>query len=170
MGQIVVRNITTSYGELIIGSFEEGLCLCDWRYRKARTTIDNRLTRIFNAEMVEGNDPLLDQTEVELNEYFNRQRHSFSLPLRFGGTAFQEQVWQQLLKIPYGRTTTYGAIARDLDFVNGSRPVAGSVGANAISILVPCHRVIGQNKKLTGYAGGLPVKKKLLILEQERLF
>jgi len=98
----------------------------------------------------------------QLNEYLSGKRKSFSLPLKLEGTSFQKLVWNELLKIPYGTTTTYAAIATAIGNPKACRAVGRAVGANPIFIIVPCHRVIGSSGKLTGFAYGLDVKRTLL--------
>lgn len=103
---------------------------------------------------------------AQLTAYFAGELHTFTLPLAPQGTPFQQQVWAYLQTIPYGRTTTYGTIATALGNPNSSRAVGAANGRNPIAIIVPCHRVVGSNGKLTGYAGGLPIKEALLGLER----
>lgn len=111
-------------------------------------------------------NPVLAETERQLNAYFKGKHQCFDLPLDFGGTAFQQKVWQALLTIPYGETRSYGDIARQIGCPPGSaRAVGAANGRNPISIIAPCHRVIGANGDLTGFAGGLPIKRWLLLLE-----
>jgi len=105
----------------------------------------------------------------QLQAYFDGDLKEFNLPLKPEGTQFQLSVWNALLKIPYGKTTTYGALARGLGNPNASRAVGLANGSNPIPIVIPCHRVIGSNGKLTGFGGGLPVKEKLLALETRQL-
>ena len=106
------------------------------------------------------------QTKQELAEYFAGERTQFTVKLETEGTEFQKQVWQELAKIPYGLTTTYGQMAKNIARPKASRAVGAANGANPIPIILPCHRVIGANKSLTGFAGGLPIKEFLLDLEQ----
>lgn len=116
-------------------------------------------------------DPLLARAATQLGEYFARERTTFDLPLDPVGTAFQRRVWTALLDVPYGRTATYGDIARRLGLLpSASRAVGLANGANPISVVVPCHRVIGADGSLTGYGGGLERKRHLLDLEQGVLF
>lgn len=116
-------------------------------------------------------DPLLDLAEAQLCEYFAGQRTAFDLPLAHDGSPFQQQVWSELMHIPYGETATYGAIARRLGYDTAvSRAVGSANGSNPIPIVVPCHRVIGANGTLTGYAGGLERKQALLQLESPGLW
>lgn len=162
---ILTKQLTTPVGVLILGSFQEQLCLADWSYRKMRQTIDQRLSSGLQADYKEGNSPVLDEAEKQLLQYFNKERQKFELPLLMVGTAFQKRVWNALLKIPYGATRTYLELSQNLGDEKAIRAVAAANGANALSIVVPCHRIIGSDGKLTGYAGGLQAKKKLLELE-----
>ena len=115
--------------------------------------------------------PVLEQARRWLDVYFSGREPDFSVPLHFIGTAFQKEVWELLCEIPYGQTCTYGEIAGKLASRRGLRhlsaqAVGGAVGHNAVSIIVPCHRVVGKNGSLTGYAGGLDKKEALLRLEK----
>ena len=117
------------------------------------------------------NDPLLDRAEQQLSEYFAGERTAFDLPLASEGSEFQKKVWAELQRIPYGETASYGDIARRLGYEPViSRAVGAANGANPIPIIVPCHRVIGSDGSLTGYAGDLERKKTLLDLEVPGLF
>ena len=109
--------------------------------------------------------PLLIKAKKQLQEYFNGKRTQFTLPIEFEGTAFQQKVWDALLSIPYGKTVSYSDIAKKIKKPSASRAVGMAIGRNPLSIIVPCHRVIGANGTLTGYAGGLPNKAFLLELE-----
>jgi len=155
----------TSYGELIIGSYQNKLCLCDWRYRKMRTRIDQRICKGLEAEYQEGASEIIEETKKQFSEYFKKERTLFTIPLLLIGTEFQKKVWNALLEIPYGQTKSYLELSRLMKQEKAIRAVAAANGANAISILVPCHRIIGSDGKLVGYAGGLNQKKKLLELE-----
>lgn len=110
--------------------------------------------------------PVLCETARQLDEYFAGKRRAFDVPLAFRGTAFQRAVWAALLRIPFGETSSYGRIARALDRPNAARAVGAANGRNPISIIAPCHRVIGSNGALTGFAGGLAAKEMLLALER----
>ncbi len=109
--------------------------------------------------------PIFDQAKSWLDQYFSGHNPDFSVPVHLTGTDFQVSVWKQLCAIPYGETTTYGQIANELH-IGSAQAVGGAVGRNPISILVPCHRVLGAKGSLTGYAGGLEKKKFLLELEK----
>ena len=162
---IKIQYFKTAFGELILGSFKNQLCLADWRYRKMRASIDKRLRTDLNAEFTIINSSIIQETKTQLSQYFNRKRTQFDIPLLFAGTNFQKKVWGELLKIPYGTTQTYLGLSQKLNNEKAIRAVASANGANAISIIVPCHRIIGSNGKLVGYAGGVSTKLKLLTLE-----
>ncbi len=166
MNQINIQYFKTNYGEFILGSYDEKLCMVDFRYRKMRKTIDDRIKKGLNAEFIEQDDEILQKTRVQLDEYFNMQRREFDLPLLMVGSDFQKSVWNALIKIPYGTTSTYLQLAKEIDNEKALRAVANAIGANDLGIIIPCHRIIGSNGELTGYAGGLPLKKRLLELEQ----
>ena len=151
---------------MILGSFDGKLCLCDWADGKRRATTDQRLQRILNADYVEGSSDVIEKAQQQLNEYFLNLRREFDIPLLFVGTDFQKKVWNELLKIPYGNTISYGELAQRIGKPNSVRAVANANAVNAISIIAPCHRVIGRDGSLTGYGGGLERKKFLLELEK----
>jgi len=119
----------------------------------------------LGAREERGDHPVLVETARQLTQYFAGERWSFDLPLDFHGTDFQKRVWAQLLAIPFGETRSYGEIARALGQPTASRAVGAANGKNPISIVAPCHRVIGTNGALTGFAGGLAAKQRLLALE-----
>jgi methylated-DNA-[protein]-cysteine S-methyltransferase len=121
--------------------------------------------KIKDAEIL--TTPVLKEAKAQLEEYFTLKRNKFNLPLNPKGTTFQKKVWGELLKIPYGKTTTYGEIASKIGNKNASRAVGGANNKNPIPIFIPCHRVIGKSGNLTGYALGLDIKEKLLKLEQK---
>jgi len=156
----------TTYGELIVGSFDNQLCLCDWRYRKQRNQIDARILKGFKAQFIQLETKIIHETIKQLDEYFTGKRIVFDLPLLFVGSDFQKSVWNSLMKIPYGKTVSYLTLSRELGNEKAIRAVANANGANAISIIVPCHRIVGSNGALVGYAGGLNTKKKLIALEK----
>lgn len=153
-------------GELVLGDFNNQLCLCDWRYRKMRNEVDNRILKGLQAEFVEELTPLLTETQNQLKSYFDKRRTTFDLPLLLIGTDFQQTVWKALQQVDYGKTQTYLGLSKQVNNPKAIRAVASANGANAISIIIPCHRIIGSNQELVGYAGGLSAKKKLLALEQ----
>ena len=167
--KIQIKYHKTPVGELILGSFDGKLCLADWRYRKMRSTIDKRIKTGLNAEYEEGRSNVIEETIYQLEEYFRSERKVFDIPLLLIGTDFQKSVWDALMQVPYGKTDTYLGLSKKIGKEKAIRAVAGANGANAISIIVPCHRIIGSDGNLVGYAGGLHAKKKLLQLETPHL-
>ena len=131
-----------------------------------RTTIDNRIRNGLKAEYVENGDELIGEAIEQLDEFLRGDRRRFDIPLLMVGTEFQKSVWNALVKVPYGYTSTYLQLAENANNKKAVRAVASANGANAISLIIPCHRIIGSNGELVGYAGGLPVKKRLLELEK----
>ncbi len=154
-------------GELVLGSYGERLCLSDWNLESRRSLIDRQLRRSLGAEYEEGTSAVIEQAIEMLNRYFAGETRELHAPLLLAGTEFQRAVWAELLRIPYGLTVSYGEIARRVGNPKGVRAVAAAVGANRLSIFVPCHRVVGSDNKLTGYAGGLAAKRTLLGLERD---
>lgn len=152
-------------GELILGSFGDKLCLCDWVNEERRKTIDSRIQKMLQARYETGMSETIATAITQLDEYFAQKRTAFDVPLLLLGTDFQKAVWNELLKVPYGTTKSYAGLSSQLGNPKAVRAVAAANGANAISIFIPCHRIIGSNQKLTGYAGGLTAKKALLELE-----
>ena len=162
---IRINHYTFSCGDMILGSFEGKLCLCDWADGRRRASVDQRLQRNLNANYVEGSSDVIQMAKRQLDEYFLHQRREFDIPLLFVGTDFQKKVWNELLKIPYGKTISYGDLAKRIGMPKSVRAVANANAVNAISIIAPCHRVIGSDGTLTGYGGGLERKRFLLELE-----
>lgn len=162
---IVTSRYESPCGVLLLGSFGDELCLCDWLVGKPCGYVNRRLQRLLQAEFVENTSDVIEKAAMQLDEYFARERRTFDMPLLFAGTDFQQKVWRELLKIPYGTTVSYGEMARNIGMPNAVRAVANANAANAISIFVPCHRVIGCDHSLTGYGGGLAAKRVLLELE-----
>ena len=168
MTDICIQYHKTKIGELILGSFEGKLCLLDFNYRKMRNAVDDRIKKGLNADFIEEDSEIIEKTRTELDEYFKENRREFDVPIRMVGTDFQKSVWNALLKVAYGTTSTYLQLAKDINNGKAVRAVAGANGANAIAIIIPCHRIIGSSGELVGYAGGLPTKKRLLTLEQKQ--
>ncbi|HAZ74712.1 MAG TPA: cysteine methyltransferase [Rikenellaceae bacterium] len=152
-------------GELILASVDGKLCLCDWNEMPCSERNKVRLGKSLKAVFREESSDVLREASAQLDEYFALSRREFDIPLLTVGTDFQKRVWDALLQIPYGRTRTYMEIARMVGNPRGVRAVAQAIGANGLSIFIPCHRVIGSNKSLTGFAGGLEAKRKLLQIE-----
>jgi len=149
--------LTTPIGELMLTADDDG----------ALTSV-NLPNRHPDPAGWERDDELLADARRQLTEYFAGERTEFDLPLRPAGAPFQLRVWEALLRIPYGETASYGEMARELGHPTASRAVGAANGRNPIAIVVPCHRVIGANGSLTGYAGGLECKRALLDLELGR--
>ena len=154
-------------GRLLLGAFGDQLCLCDWENGWHRSATEARLKKGLKAGFVEKDHEVIEMARKQLDEYFSHERQTFDIPLLFVGTDFQKRVWRALLTIPYGVTVSYADIALQIGMPNAVRAVANANGANAISIFVPCHRVIGSDKSLTGYGGGLQTKRFLLELESK---
>lgn len=165
MGIIVVRRHATPCGELILGSYGDKLCLCDWALSVRRAQNKTSLMRNLNATMEEGETETIRRAIVALDEYFAGQMQTFDIPTLIVGTEFQRKAWAALLTIPYGETRSYGEMAHAVGSPRGARAVAQAIGANRLSIIIPCHRVVGADNALTGYAGGIEAKKTLLRLE-----
>ena len=125
-------------------------------------------SKIRNADKVRPDDPMMHGIYEQLTEYFGGKRKNFDLPLEIVGTDFQKRVWKELEKIPYGETITYKELSIRLGDEKAIRAAASANGANPLSIIIPCHRVIGSDGSLIGYGGGLDVKEKLLQLEGSR--
>jgi len=165
MDKIQTTYFKTPLGELILGSMDHQICLCDWRYRKMRASIDERIQSGLQAVYVEEGSDIIEETKAQLSQYFKGERQQFDVSLLLVGSEFQKQVWNELLRIPFGKTKSYAGLSKKLGNIEAIRAVASANGANAISIIVPCHRILGSDGSLTGYAGGLETKKKLLLLE-----
>ncbi|GAK90681.1 methylated-DNA-protein-cysteine methyltransferase [Nonlabens ulvanivorans] len=165
MNKIYIRPYSSPIGNLIIGICDNRLCLLDWQYRKQREAIDHRITNHLDACYATEHHQMHDEIIEQLQGYFSKKQMTFNFPLLFSGSTFQKAVWNELMKIPYGQTISYLTLSRKLNNEKAIRAVASANGANALSIIVPCHRVIASNGELTGYAGGLTAKKKLLQIE-----
>ncbi|MGN0233537.1 MAG: methylated-DNA--[protein]-cysteine S-methyltransferase [Bacteroidaceae bacterium] len=160
-----VQHYLSPCGEILLASLHGKLCLCDWYAMPSATRHLRRILNFHKAHIQEEPTEILRQTKQELDEYFAGKRHTFDIPLLMTGTDFQKQVWHALLRIPYGETRSYMEIARQTGCPQGVRAVAQAIGANGLSIIIPCHRVIGADHSLTGYAGGLSAKRILLQTE-----
>ncbi len=152
-------------GKMVLASINGKLCLCDWNDMPCAERNKRRLIKSLNVSFKEEPSEVLRQTIFQLDEYFAGIRRDFSIPLHPIGTEFQRRVWEALQEIPYGETRSYKEIAIRVGNIKGIRAVAQAIGANGISIVIPCHRVIGTNKSLTGFAGGLSAKRTLLSIE-----
>lgn len=159
--------LDTPIGKMRIAATDEGICLFDFQYRRSIDTIVKRIETNLNSPFQEGKHPYFSLLETQINEYFAGERKEFDLPLHLVGTQFQKKVWEGLLQIPYGKTRSYKQQSIFLGNEKAIRAVAGANGENGIAIIIPCHRVIGEDGSLTGYGGGLQRKKWLLDLERK---
>ncbi len=157
--------IKTPLGDMIVAEHGNRICRLDFAGSKKPESILKNLARHYNAETGRTKTKTLKEVEKQLNLYFQGKLKSFDLPLDLVGTDFQRSVWKKLSGIPFGRTVNYGWIAEKTGNPKAARAVGASIGKNPIAVVVPCHRVIGKNGELTGFAGGLWRKKKLLALE-----
>ena len=165
-----LKRIETPLGTMIACANENGICMLEFSDRKALPTELKEISKHFDANIVQGENPHFKTLEKELEEYFEGKRKDFTVPLAPVGTDFQKKVWEILRTIPYGTTRTYQQQADILGNPKAVRAVANANGLNKISIIIPCHRVIGSNGTLTGYGGGIWRKQKLLELEKAILF
>lgn len=163
MNQILSKIIDTVLGPMKISAGKKGLTRVELLREGLEPKNAKPVDEIQDAEI----KAILNQAETQLREYFEGRRKVFDLPLAAQGTDFQLRVWAELEKIPYGETRTYGEIAAALGKPKASRAVGGANNKNPISIILPCHRVIGKKGSLVGYASGLDNKKFLLKLEKE---
>ncbi len=165
---VTMTRIETELGTMIAGATDKGICMFEFDDYKLIDLELKQLETTLKAPLVQGDSPYFDLLRTQLAEYFKGERREFDIPLDLVGTDFQKKVWLGLLQIPYGRTTTYARQSELLGMPSAVRAVANANGKNKISILLPCHRVIGADGTLTGYGGGIWRKKKLLELEQGR--
>jgi methylated-DNA-[protein]-cysteine S-methyltransferase len=155
------KTIGSPVGQLKLVASDKGLAAILWE--------NDDPGRVRLSPLVgKPDNPILLETERQLGAYFAGQLKTFTVPLDFKGTAFQRRVWEALLTIPFGETRSYGEIARQIGKPTASRAVGAANGKNPISIIAPCHRVIGSTGKLTGFAGGLAAKERLLGIEREK--
>jgi len=162
---LIAQWLESPLGALLAAASDEGLCLLEFVDRRMLPAQIETLKRRFEAAVIPGEHPILEQLKRELSEYFAGSRREFDVPLVIRGTAFQEKVWRHLLSIPYGSTQSYGEMAAALGSEGAQRAVGKANGDNRISILISCHRVIKADGTLCGYGGGLWRKKFLLELE-----
>jgi AraC family transcriptional regulator of adaptative response/methylated-DNA-[protein]-cysteine methyltransferase len=164
---IKTTKIETPLGEMIAGATDEGLCLLEFHDRKILTSEYKDLARLLETTIEEGENKHLKNLRKQLKEYFEGKRKEFTVPLVIAGTEFQKTVWMELQNIKFGFTRSYQEQADALDSPDSVRAVANANGMNRISILIPCHRVIGSDGRLVGYGGGLKRKKWLLDHEKK---
>lgn len=163
---VITSTCQTPCGELILGSIDGKLCLCDWTKSRHRRTVDNRIQKMLVARYMQGSTPVIEEAKKQIAEYFDGRRREFDLPVNLTGTGFQQRVWEYISRIPYGTTRSYAALTSEVASESDIRAVSNAVGANSLSIIIPCHRVIGSRGQLTGYAGGLVAKQYLIDFEK----
>jgi AraC family transcriptional regulator, regulatory protein of adaptative response / methylated-DNA-[protein]-cysteine methyltransferase len=164
--QCVTATFETALGPMIAAATDEGLCLLEFTLPDRLEAQMRRLGRLLRQPPVAGEHPHLTQARTELDQYFAGTLTSFTVPMVYRGTPFEERVWGELLRIPYGATLSYVELAARVALPGGQRAVGGANGRNRISIMIPCHRVINSNGKLGGYGGELWRKEWLLAHEQ----
>lgn len=163
---ISITRFTTPLGPMFAAATDEGLCLLEFTDRKMLETEFRDLQRLLKAAILPGSNNHLVQVQQEMEEYFEGKRKIFTVPLHTPGTLFQREVWEELQAIPYGESISYKQQAIRLNRSNAVRAVSSANGCNRVSIIIPCHRVIGENGDLKGYGGGLARKKWLLEFEK----
>jgi methylated-DNA-[protein]-cysteine S-methyltransferase len=161
VGETVRKDVDSSVGCITLLASDAGLQAVLWEPHR------QLIGDVLDAVGVGETHPIIVAAERQLGEYFEGDRTIFDVPLDLQGTDFQKRVWAQLLEIPYGETRSYGDLARTLGDPKMAQAVGAANGNNPISIIVPCHRVVGASGALTGYAGGVDVKAKLLALERK---
>jgi len=167
---IHITRFTTPLGPMFACATDQGVCLCEFTDRRMLETEFKDLKKRLNAVILpSGENPHLIQLEKEMGEYFEGNRKSFEVALHTPTTDFRQQVWDELIQIPYGKTRSYAEQAVQIGNPKAVRAVATANGQNRVAIVIPCHRVLGSDGSLTGYAGGLGRKQRLLDLEKENL-
>ena len=166
MESLISQEIATPIGQLFAVSSEAGLCLLDFTEVEERLIRHkSQLKKTFRCEILQGQSPILRKLNKQLDEYFDRKRKTFDLPLIYKGTEFQEKAWHALSEIPYGETRSYRDQAIAIQQPKAIRAVANANNRNKLAIVIPCHRVIGSDGSMTGYGGELWRKEYLLSLE-----
>lgn len=163
---VAAQFIESPLGPILAAATRQGVCMLEFAERAKLEQHYRALCNEFHLPIVLATNDALEQLCVELGAYFAGKRKQFRVPLAMGGTPFQQKVWRALCEIPFGETTWYGALAAQIGKPTAVRAVARANGTNRISIVIPCHRVLGKDGELTGYGGGLWRKRLLLELEQ----
>ena len=162
MDRIITALYKTPCGTLELASFGDSLVLCDWVSGAHHARTVARAARMLDATTEPGTSDVIRAAKKQLDEYFVKRRIAFDLPLAFTGTDFQKAVWSEIAKIEYGDLMTYGDLARTAGRPGAVRATGLAVGANPLSVIVPCHRIVGKDGAITGYGGGIEAKKWLL--------
>ena len=163
---ILINRLTSPLGPMFICATDKGICLLEFTDRKMLETEFRDLQKLLKAEILIGENEHIKQAKQEINEYFKGERKVFEVPLDTPGTEFQNEVWASLKQIPFGETSSYQVEAEKLNKPKAARAFARANGANRLSIIVPCHRIIGKDGNLTGYGGGIERKKWLIDFEK----
>ncbi len=164
---ITMTEFSTPLGPMLAGATSEGVCILEFTNRIKLEKEITELQNLLNATTAQGRNQHLDQLEVELKEYFDGSRKEFEVLLHTPGNDFTQSVWQILQEIPYGTTCSYKEQADKMNNPKAIRAIATTNGRNRLAIIIPCHRVIGSNGSMTGYAAGVDKKKWLLKFERE---
>lgn len=162
---IFINRLTTPLGPMLICATAKGVCLLEFEDKRLLEKEFEDLKKILNADIISGENEHSKQAKQEIKEYFEGKRKTFDVSLEILGTDFQVSVWKSLQNIDYGTTTTYQKQAEKINNPKAIRAVASANGNNRISIILPCHRVIGKNGQMTGYSGGIERKKWLITHE-----
>jgi methylated-DNA-[protein]-cysteine S-methyltransferase len=163
---ITTTTFSTPIGEMFAAASKKGLVLLYFFTPYDIEAHIDKLKKTLDADVIPGNSEIFDVLKTQLNEYFNKKRTTFEIPLQLIGTPFQIKAWKELLNIPYGKTISYKEQATNTGNEKAFRAIANANGQNMISIIVPCHRVIASDGKLSGYTGGVEKKEFLLKLEK----
>ncbi|MCB0640950.1 MAG: methylated-DNA--[protein]-cysteine S-methyltransferase [Phaeodactylibacter sp.] len=166
---ILLDRITTPLGPMFVAATDKGLCMLEFTDRRMLETEFRDLQRLLKRQILRGENEHVRLAKEEVQAYFEGELQTFTVPIDAPGTSFQQSVWTALRAIPYGTTTSYQALAAQLPNANAVRAVASANGANRISIILPCHRIIGKDGQLRGYGGGLERKRWLLDFERTQL-
>ncbi len=163
--EFLIHKFDTPIGEMVIGSIINHICLLEFCDTNRHNNEISELEKAVSLKVIYGNNDIISQAKYQLEQYFTGKLTNFDLPLLTVGTPFQISVWNSLLKIPYSTKISYQEQAEILDSPNSVRAVANANGKNKISIIIPCHRVIGKNGNMRGYGGGIHRKEWLINLE-----
>lgn len=164
---LVLKEAETPIGIMVFGSSEKGLCLLDFKYRNSFPRILQRIKKYYGDSITHGTSNFIELAENEITQYLQGSLKVFTVPLDIRGRDFQLKVWNALLQVKYGKTSSYLEIAKIIGKPKAVRAVANANGQNGIAVIIPCHRIIGSDGSLTGYGGGIAIKKKLLNLESD---
>jgi AraC family transcriptional regulator of adaptative response/methylated-DNA-[protein]-cysteine methyltransferase len=163
---VLTAMLESPLGSIVVGATSKGICMVEFSDRRMLEYQLSTLRRHFKTAIVPGRNLYIEQVEAELKEYFAGNLTKFKTPLVYPGTEFQQNVWNELMKIPYGSTISYEELAKKVGVPNAQRAVGTANGMNRIAIIIPCHRVVNKSGKLGGYGGGLWRKQWLLDMER----